>query len=463
MYNQRTDNRTRDGEMDALLKRARELYKISTPVVLENIFITLMGIISTVMVASVGRHAISAVGMIDSVSNLIIAFFSALTTGGTIVVAQYCGRGDRENACRAGAQAIVISFFLSFAVLFVLALFRESVIDFLYGRAEDEVIRGANLFMLVVNFSYPPLAVLQTVFGILRGSGDTGTPMKISIMMNVINVLIGRVLISGALFFPALGVAGAAWGLFISRLAGLAVAAFYIARKSETIRINRPSYFTPDFKIQKVILRFGVPTSVESGLFQVGKMITQIFIVSMGTAALVANSVGNAVFNFINVPGSAFSTAVMILVGQRIGRGESGDVKKTILFSVFAGSAMLGALCLACFPLTGFIIGMYRADAEAAVMIRQLFYTSFLMTPLFWSVSFIVPSGLRAAGDVKFTMVISVATMFAVRICVGYALGVWTGLGVLGVWIGMYADWAVRGAVYCVRLGGDKWKGRGIA
>jgi len=430
--------------------------------VFEYFFITLMGIVSTVMVASVGQHAISAVGMIDSVSNLIISLFSALTTGGTIVVAQYYGRGDRQNARRAGAQAIVLGAFSSIIILVGLAVFREQIIDLLFGKADADVILDANSFMLIVNFSYPPLAVLQTIFGIMRGSGDTATPMKLSVLMNILNVLIGRALITGIWFFPELGVAGAAWGLLLSRLIGLIFAVYVMVKKSQTLRIYNLNYFLPDFSVQKIILRFGAPTSVESGLFQVGRMITQIFIVGMGTAAIMANSVVTAIVGFIYVPGNAFFTAVMIIVGQRIGRGEDEDIEKTVLFSVAAGSVMLGVFCAVCYPLTDFIIRIYRADAEAGGMIRQLFYTFLIATPLFWAAAFITPSGLRAAGDVNFTMVTSVSTMFIIRIWVGYILGVQMGLGVVGIWIGMYSDWAVRGVIYYFRLRSGRWKNRGV-
>ena len=443
-------------------KRIVELYKISMPLLFENLFITLMGIISTVMVASVGQHAISAVGMIDAVSNLIISVFSALTVGGTIVVAQYCGRGSTDDACRAGAQAIVISAVLSAFILLVLAVFRASIIDVLYGRAEPDVIYSANQFMAIVNFSYPLVAVLQTIFGVMRGSGDTATPMKISVLMNILNVLIGRTLILGLYFIPALGVAGAAYGLLLSRLIGLVVAAFYIMKRSKTVRINKLSYFKPDFAVQKVILHFGVPTSIENVLFQIGRMITQIFVVSMGTAAIMANSVSMAINGFMNVPGTAITTAVMILVGQRIGRGDVDDVKKTIKFAAYACCVSFGALCLAFFPMMGFFLRLYNADAEAAGMIRQVLSTCYIATPLFWSFSFVISAGLRAAGDVRYTMVVSVLTMFSVRIFTGYALGLWLGFGVVGVWVGMYSDWFVRGIVYFVRLRSDKWKGKKV-
>ena len=448
--------------MNRLRKRAEELYKISVPVLLEYTFITLMGIISTVMVASVGQHAISAVGMVDSISNLIIALFSALTTGGTIVVAQYYGRGDRQAAAKSGAQAIILSALISAVILAFLAVFRVQIIDVLYGMADEDVIEASNDFMKIINFSYVPLAVLQTVFGIMRGTGDTSSPMKISVLMNVLNVLIGRALIMGFLFIPPLGVSGAAWGLLLSRSAGAVIAFWYMLKKSDTVRLNKPAFFKPDFDIQKIILRFGVPTSIESSLFQVGRMFTQVFIVAMGTAAIMANSVVTAVVMFIYVPGNSFFTSVMILVGQRIGRGEDEDVEKTILFSVLAGSVMLGALCLICYPLTGVIITLYKADAEAGEIIRQVFYTFLIATPLFWSMSFISASGLRAAGDVKFTMVISVSTMFIVRICVGYILGVWLEMGVVGIWLGMYSDWVVRSVIYFLRIKSGKWKNKGI-
>jgi len=450
--------------------RSKELIDISAPLIAEQIFITLMGIVNTMMASSIGEYAVSAVGMIDSISHLIVALFAAMTTGGTIVVAQYIGRKEKEKATGAAAQAIVLATIFSVVIALFFAIFRGPVIQSLYGNADADVIQAANTYLLIINFSFPILALTQTIFGILRGSGDTRTPMFITIAMNVFNVIFGYILIFGIRinlgFFSiqtsSLGITGAALALLLARLIGLILCIYYIAFGSKNIRLNGWQYFKPDFKVQKVVLGLGVPTSIESGLFNVGKLLTQIFIVGMGTAAIAANSVAGSIMSFMNVPGQAFSTGVMILVGQRVGKNEIEDVKKTIMFAVKLGMVMLGGLCLICFPLTNAILSLYKPGPESMVYIKQILYAGYVATPLLWSISFIPPAGLRATGDVKYTMVVAVISMWTFRIVFGYLFGVTLGLGVVGVWFGMYIDWIVRGLFFYLRLANGKWKGKSV-
>ncbi len=449
--------------------RLREMISISFPIILEQVSITLMGMVSSILVSSgVGAQALSAVSMIDSISNIIISLFSALTTGSTIVVAQYVGRRDIQKATEASGQALISAVVFSLFIFLNFLIFRNIILNSLFSQAEPLVIQSAEKFFFVVNFSFPVLAVAQTCFGVLRGSGNTGTPMKISILMNIINVLAGYVLIFGisipftSIHLKGLGVVGAALALLISRSVGMLVSLVYLARFSGIIKLNKLCFFKPNLSLLKIILGLGVPTSVEGSLFNVGKLITQTYIVSMGTAAIAANSIGSAVFGFINVPGNAFATGVMILVGQRIGRGEADDVKKTIFFAIKLGMAMMAVMCIICFPLNNLIITIYRAEPASAEILKQVLGSAYIASPIFWAMSFLLPAGLRATGDVRYTMFVAIFSMWVFRIFVGYFFGIALGWGLLGVWIGMYTDWFVRGVLFYFRLIGDKWKTKSV-
>jgi len=446
--------------------RSRELFRISMPMVVEHLAIAAMGMVSTMLVASISEPAQAALGMVDSISNLIIALFAALTTGGTIVVAQYIGKQDIVSAKRAAGQAIVLSAIFSAVVLAVLLVFRVQVLDLLFGEAEADVMAAALTFLLIVSFSFPVLAITQTIFGILRGSGDTLTPMVISILMNGINLGLGLVLINGLnlgfFVIPAFGVPGAAMALVIARILGLGAAIFFIVKKARGVRLNRLRFFKPDIPIQKTILNLGMPTSFESALFHVGRLVTQVFIVSLSTAAIATNTIAGSVANFVNVPGMALATGVMILVGQRIGRGDVEDVKKTVLFATAMASLMFAVLCLIMFFVRNPIFALFSPSEEALSYLPMVFITYLVVTPLFWSISFIIPAALRATGDVVFPMVVSISTMLLVRVALSYVLAILLGMGILGIWVAMYLDWIARGAFFVPRLLSGKWKGKGI-
>jgi len=448
-------------------RRSKELLSISMPMVVEHLAIAVMGMISTMLVSSVGEHATSALGMVDSISNLIIALFAALTTGGTIVVAQYIGRQDLISAKRAAGQSIVLSAAFSAIVLLVLVVFRTQVMNALFGDAEADVMAAALTFLTIVTFSFPVLAITQTIFGILRGSGDTLTPMVISIFMNIINLILGYILIGGLdvwiISIPSFGVMGAATALLIARTLGVAAGIYFIVKRARGVRLNKIRFFKPDFAIQKTILNLGLPTSFESGLFQAGRLITQIFIVSISTAAIATNTIAGSIVNFVNVPGMAFATGVMILVGQRIGRGQTDDVKKTALFATAMSSVMFLALCAVMFVVQRPIFALFNPSAEALSYLPLVYISSLIATPLFWSLSFVLPAALRACGDVMYPMIVSIATMFLVRVVLGYIFAIVLGMGIFGVWLAMYMDWVARSAFFLPRMLSGKWKGKGIA
>ncbi|MCL2378532.1 MAG: MATE family efflux transporter [Defluviitaleaceae bacterium] len=446
-----------DKHKDEYVKRSKEFFGLTAPIFLEQTFVVMLGIVTTIMVSGISGYALSAVSMVDSIVHLVSAFFAALTVGATIVVAQYTGRGDHEKISGVTAQAILLAVVFGVVLCVVLAVFRIPVINLLFGHADYPVIVNARLFMGIIAFSFPAIAVMMTAFGVLRGSGNTRAPMVITIIINIINVALGLILIRG------FGLAGAAIALLISRYMGALLGIVYILKRSKTIRFNGIRDFKPDFSLQKIILSFGIPTSIESGTFQMGKLLITIFIAGMGTAAIAANAIVSSIAGILNAPGMGFSTGAVILVGQRIGRGDTEDVRKTSYFSVGAAMVMLAILCGFTFTFMNQILSLYYTTDEMLAILRPVLVTLFIATPIAWPVSFVTPGALRATGDVKYTMFVAVASMVFVRIALAWVLGVHFGLGILGVWFSMYADWVVRGAFFLNRVRNGKWQGKGVA
>jgi len=436
--------------------RSKEFFKLLAPVFLEQAFIVAMGLVTTILVSRVDEYALPSVSMVDAVGNLVLAFFGALTIGATIVVAQYTGRGDREKASEVAGQAIILSAGFGLFFCATLAIFRNQVIDLLFGTAEYGVILDARLFLGIISFSFPAVAVMMSAFGVLRGSGNTHVPMIITMIINVVNLVLGLVLIWN------FGVAGAAFALLISRYVGAILGILYIAKRSLTIRFDGLKSFRPDFSVQKMILRLGIPTSIESGTFQMGKLLITVFIAGMGTAAIASNAVVASVSSILISPGMAFSTGTTILIGQRIGRGNVGDVKKSAYFTVITGMLMLVIMCILTFALMNPLLSLFETTDEMLVIIRPAIITLCIAMPLFWPASFVAPAALRATGDVKYAMVIAIASMVFVRVALAYVLGVHFGLGIMGVWLSMYADWVVRAFFFIWRIKSGKWQGRSV-
>lgn len=444
----------------------KDVLGLTTPIVTEQTFIMLMGVINAIMAGHVGKEAVSAIGMVDSINNIFIAFFSALAVGGTVVVAHYTGHNDINNANETAKQAVYSGLTIALVITAAILLFRQPLLNLLYGSAEKDVIANAYTYLNITLLTYPLIALTSIACGVLRGAGDTKTPMKVTISMNIINVVLSYFFIYGLeiknahfyIHISGMNVKGAALGIATARSIGAITVMYVLLKGSKVIKLSQIRSFKLNVDIQKSIFGVGVPAGVESLLFNGGKLITQVFIVGMGTVAIAANYIAGSISSLINIPGSALSIAATTLVGQNMGRGESEEAKSTLLYLTKLSSVCLLVLCGLSFPTAGLLASMYTSSGDVVAMSAHLIRLFAIATPLLWSFSFLLPAGLKGAGDAKYTMVSSFISMWAFRITLGYIFGIPLKLGVAGIWLGMFVDWLVRGVLYYRRLRGDKWK-----
>jgi putative MATE family efflux protein len=266
-----------------------------------------------------------------------------LAVGSTVVVAHYTGHGDTEKSNETAKQGLLSGVLITFVITISLFIFRKSVLGVLYGSAEPEVIAYANTYFSITIFSYPFIAISTIACGALRGAGDTKSPMQITLLMNLINIVLSYILIYGIdfsilnlqIYLPGYKVKGAAIGITIARLVGAALSLFVIIRGSGTLKlgsIHKLENLKINIEQQKYIFGVGIPASVESLLFQGGKLIVQIFIVGMGTISITANYVANSIFTLINIPGSALSIAATTLVGQSMGKNDKKEAESILIY-----------------------------------------------------------------------------------------------------------------------------------
>lgn len=443
----------------------KDILKLTLPIIAEQTFIMLMGAVNTVMAGRLGKEAISAIGMIDSINNMVIAFFSALAIGGTVVVAQNTGRKNTDRTNKAALNAIFSGLAIALIITVLLSIFKNPILRGIFHTADPLVIENAMIYFNITILSYPFIAVTSIAFGILRGSGDMKTPLKITIVMNLVNIVLSYVLIYGLVMgnshfnvkIPGYGIKGAAFGIAIARAAGLVLIMFALLKNFLKINIGLLKGFRFDPVMLKEIFQLGIPTSIESLMFNGGKLITQVMIVSIGTATIAANAVAGSVFGLLNITGSALSIVAVTVVGQYIGRKDVKMATETLKFLIRAGMVSLLFLCTLVYPFVNVLASLYTKDAEVIKIAAMLMKSSVFAMPVLWSHSFILPSGLKGGGDVKYTLLVSVLGMWLCRLTLGYVLALPLGMGVLGIWIAMYGDWLVRAILFYLRFKSGKW------
>ena len=436
----------------APLFSADALRRLIIPLVIEQFLAMTIGMADTIMVTSVGEHAVSGVSLVDNISTLLINVFSALATGGAVVAAQYLGSRDEENACSAAKQLFYAIGALSAATMAVCLLFREPILRLVFGQLEDNVMEAAMTYFLLTAISYPLLAIYNAGAALFRAMGNSKVSMLASLLMNIVNIGLNAILIYGA----DIGVAGAGFGTLFSRLAGAVLMTWLICQHGHRIHIDHLLHFEFRGQLVKKILRIGVPNGLENGMFQIGKLLVLGLVTPLGTSATAANAIANSVAGVVNVPGNAISLSLITVVGQCMGAGDSKQaVRYTRKLMTIVYLAM-GSLSVLLFFFATPVVGLFGLTPGAAVMAIQVLRWCAVFDLIFWPMSFSLPNALRASGDAKFTMIVSMCSMWIFRIGFSYLLV--PQIGLLGVWVAMFIDWIVRAVVFLNRFLSGRWK-----
>lgn len=438
----------------------RELFTLIWPLMVEQLLAVTVGIADTVMVSSVGEEAVSGIALVDSINILFIQIFSAMATGGAVVASQYLGRRDRDSACCAAKQLLYTSLVLSLAIMVSALPFQRPLLAAIFGSIEPGVMTNAQTYFGLSLASYPFLAVYNSGAALFRAMGNSRVSMLTSLLMNVVNIGGNAILIYG---FDR-GVAGAAAASLVSRALSALIMTVLICRGSNTIAVYR--LFRPEFRPSMIrrILSIGIPGGVENGMFQIGKLIVQRLVSTFGTFAISANAIANNIASFVNVPGVALQLALITVVGRCVGAGDYDQAvsyTKRLLGITYLSMGTLSLLLLfTAHPL----VGLFHLSAEATAAAEQVLYLFAVCSLLLWPLSFTTPNALRAAGDAKFTMIVSMISMWIFRIGFSYVLADSRGLGwgLMGVWIAMIIDWIARAAVFSFRFLHGRWKERQV-
>ncbi len=444
-----------EGKYGGMFTR-RQLRILILPLIVEQFLAVTIGMADSVMVASCGEASVSGVSLVDSLNILLINIFSALATGGAIVSAQFIGREEPENASRSAKQLLYVVTAVSTLVMAVCLVGGGGLLSLLFGKAEADVMTNAQVYFFWSALSYPFIAVYNAGAALFRAMGNSRVSMTTSILMNAINICGNAILIFGF----QMGVAGAAIATLVSRLTGAVLIVSLLRYRPHTIQL--PPLLRWEFRPRMIrqILTIGIPNGLENGMFQVGKILLQSLITSFGTVALTANAVANTVAMLPQIPGSAIGLALITVVGQCIGAGRYDEAKRyTLRLTGLAYTLMAGLCALEAVFAPALVFCFQLSEASSALTVQLLIYHGILCA-LFWPAAFVLPNGLRAANDVRFTMCTSILSMGIFRIGFSYLLAQGLQMGVLGVWMAMTIDWVVRAAVFFIRLLSGGWKKR---
>jgi len=436
----------------------REITPLAVPIFIENLCVLLMGVLSTFLVSWLGKEAMAGVGLADSFNMVVISFFAAVDLGTTVVVAFSLGKRDGERARAATRQSLALMTVMSLLLVGVIEFYGHVIIDGIAGSASPQVKELALSYLQTSAWSYPAAAIALIGSGALRGAGNTKIPMLINGGMNILNIVISGVLIYGCFSWEGLGFVGAGLGLTISRYIGaIGVIVVLMVGFNPALRIPLRSYFSRwNSKILMEVLGIGVPASIESVLFNGGKLLTQVFVAGMGTSEIAGNFIAFSIASLINLPGNALGSASTIIVGTRLGKNQIGQATRQLKHIFWLATFGLCALAFLSAPFAGLLARFYTREEDVIQVVKHLVWLNAACMPI-WAASWVLPAGLKGARDARYTMYVSMLSMWGARVVAGYLLGIVLGMGVVGVWLGMFLDWLVRGICFWRRLISGKW------
>ena len=436
----------------------RDLTALLIPLVIEQLLSVLVGMADSIMVANVGEAAVSGVSLVDNIMVLLINVFSALATGGAVVAGQYLGRKDKEKARQAATQLIWFITICAVVITVLIYLCKSWILHGVFGKIEEDVMRHADIYLMIVAASVPFIALYNGGAAIFRTMGNSEVSMRVSVIMNIINVTGNACLIYGL----HMGTEGVAVPTLISRMVAAILIISLLLRPGQTISMERNLHYRPDWQMIRNILKVGIPNGLENSMFQLGKIIVLSLVSTFGTYAIAANAVSNTIASFQVLPGMAIALGVTTVIARCVGAGDYEQVKyytKKLMIITYLSMIVTNTIILFVLP---WILKAYHLSKLTASTTTQIVGFYAICSVLIWPLAFTTPAVFRAAGDARMCMVISVVSMWIFRIIFSYILGQYFGMGVFGVWVAMIIDWVARSVCFLLRFKSGKWKHEAI-
>lgn len=432
----------------------KQLKNMILPLLAEQFMLMLVGLADTFVVSFAGEAAVSGVSLVNSFNTIFIFLFTALASGGAVIVSQYIGKKEMKTASAAVSQLLLVSVLFSASVSILILIFQGEIISFMFGRVEPEVREACLTYLRISVYSYPALAVYNAGAALYRSVGKTGTTMNISIIANVINVA-GNLI--GVFVFHA-GVAGVAYPSLFSRTFSAVIITVLCFKEHEGIRYYWKYIISWNGSLIKRIMGIAVPNGVESGIFQFVKVALSSIVALFGTSQIAANGIAQSIWSVAALISSAMGPVFITVIGQCMGAGDVPQAeryfKKLMKTTVVLSLVWNGMI----FALTPLIAGTYAVSDTTRRYIIWLVLIHNVANSIIFPFADPLGKGLRAAGDVRYTMAVSLGTTIGVRLVFSVLFGILLHMGVIGIALAMGMDWLVRAVIFWFRFKIGKWK-----
>lgn len=431
----------------------KQLRLLIVPLILEQVLGITVGLADSIMVSSAGEAAVSGVSLVDTINILLSNTFCSLSTGGAVVAAHRLGEKQEEKAVKTAGQLLLCVTTIALLVMAVSLAGNRSILGSIFGNVEQQVMSNAVIYFYITALSFPFLGIYSACSALSRAMGNSKITMYIAVLTNIINVIGNAILI---MVFHA-GVWGVAFSTLCSRIVGAVV--MYVVLLDQKKPLHLVHAFRGGFQMGVIrsIMKVGIPTGLDNCIFQIGKILVQSLVAGLGTTAITANAIAGVAAGIAVIPASAIGIAMITVVGQAAGSGETdaarGYVKRLMVYA-YAGMAVLNILLIL---LSGNIVGLYRITPESATMAKQVIIFHSICAMFLWPTGFALPNALRAVFDANYTMIISITSMWLFRIGLSFFFVRYMGMGLIGIWAAMGIDWLFRSGCFLWRMKTGRW------
>lgn len=432
----------------------RDLMFMIIPLFLEQFLVMLVGMADTLVVSYVGEFAVSGVSLVNQFNVVFVFLFTALASGGAVVISQYIGKKSYDFASKAASQLLLLSAIISLLISVLVLIGNEKILHLMFGNVENSVMEACITYLRISAYSYPMLAVYNAGAAVYRSLGKTGVTMYLSAVSNIINI-IGNII---GVFVLHAGIAGVAYPSLIARTFSAVIITLLCFKTKNNVCFSKKQIFRWNNDLIKRILNIAVPNGLENGISQFVKIAVSSIVALFGTYQIAANGIAQSIWPMAALAGVAMGPVFIAVIGQSMGNGdtEAADYYFKRLSKITLLISSVWNILI--FVLTPVVLKLYDLEQQTINLVIWLVLIHNIFNAVAFPFSGAFSNGLRAAGDVKFTMYVSVTSTVVIRLLLSYYFGIILNLGVIGISFAMVFDWIVRGVIFILRQKSGKWK-----
>lgn len=431
----------------------RDLKNMIVPLFFEQLLVMLVGIMDTFIVSYAGEAAVSGVSLVNSFNTIFIYLFTALASGGAVVISQYIGNKDQKNSVRSSSQLLMFSTLFSIVLTCIVLMFHQAILSALFGKVEIDVMNACITYIVISALSYPFIAIYNAGASLFRSMGKTKTTMYVSLASNIINV-IGNCI---GVFVLHAGVAGVAIPSLIARAFSAIVITKLCFQQNQMTYYTKKDLFAFDTDILRRVLSIAVPNDIENGIFQFVKVALSSVVALFGTYQIAANGVAQSIWSLAALMGVTLGPVYITVIGQCMGSGNQEQAKYYFKKLNKLAIVLLIVWNLIVLALTPLFMHFYQLSSETLQLIFYLVVIHGVFNAIVYPISGPLSNGLRAAGDVKFTMIVSIASTLLARFVFSIIFAIYLNMGVIGIAFAMCLDWTIRAVIFYCRYRSLKW------